>query len=269
MMPGPSTFSLLKLVAVLLVLGYLGLALFAALFANRLLFPAPPSGYSDSPEILKFRYGESGTAVSMLFLANPGSPYLVFYHHGNGEDLQSVLPRLQGLREAGFAVLAWDYPGYGTSEGRPSESLVLEIAGRIRDAIPEITGYPKDRTLLYGRSLGGGPAIWLASREEAAGLILEGVFTSVFRVGLGINILPWDLFDNIKRIRSIRCPVLVMHGTRDGTVPFRHGVRLLEAAPEPKFFTWFDGGKHNDLIEAYPDAYYSSIRKFVEFMEDR
>ncbi|NDV62106.1 alpha/beta hydrolase [Puniceicoccales bacterium CK1056] len=250
------------------MISYIGLAGFAFLFANKLVFPAPPPGYSDSPDLLKFTYNEEGNQVSMVFLENKRASRLVFYHHGNGEDLQSILQRLQVLREMGFAVLAWDYPGYGTSDGKPSERLVNEIARGIFNSIPEQFGYDTREIILYGRSVGGGPAVALAAREKVAGLILEGVFTSVFRVGIRYNILPWDIFDNLALIENIRCPVLFLHGSDDRVVPFSHGKALMEKAPKPKFFSWFSGGGHNDLIESYPESYYSSIRRFTEFLNE-
>ena len=257
---------LIKLVLIMLLLAYLGLVMFALMFANRLVFPAPPPGYSDSPQIIKFPFNGNGDSVSMLLLRNPHSRWLIFYNHGNGEDLQGILPRLQGLRDAGFSVLAWDYPGYGTSDGKPSEGVVLRTAAAIWEQIPGLTGYTHANVILYGRSLGGGPATMLATRNHAAGLILEGVFTSTFRVGLPVKLLPWDIFDNLRLIDSINCPLLVLHGTRDRTVPFRHGKRLFEKAPDPKTFAWFEGGHHNNLIEEYPETYYSSLARFIDFI---
>ena len=266
LMSNPSSIGMIKLLVLLALLTYLGLMIFAAVFANFLIFPAPRAGYRDSPDIIKFPYNGKGEAVSMVLLPNPQSPYLIFYHHGNGEDLQSIIPRLQALRKAGFAVLAWDYPGYGTSDGRPTARRVNEIAEKIWLRIPELTGYPEERVLLYGRSLGSGPATLLANRHQAAGLILEGSFTSILRVSLGINFLPWDYFDNLSLIRLVKCPVLVIHGTKDEVVPFKHGVRLHEAAPQPKFFTWIDGGRHNDFLESYPDIYLDSLQRFTRFI---
>jgi pimeloyl-ACP methyl ester carboxylesterase len=268
-MSGTPSMSFIKLLILIPGLSYLGLACFALVFANRLVFPAPPPGYTDSPDLLKFTYNEAGDQVSMVYLDNPRARLLVFYQHGNGEDLNSILPRIQALRQMGFAVLAWDYPGYGTSDGKPTEKNVNAIAGQILDMIPGQFGYPVEQILLYGRSVGGGPAIDLATRHAVAGLVLEGTFTSIFRVGIKYNILPWDIFDNLARIGDIKCPVLLLHGSDDQVVPFSHSQALLEQAPSPKFFSWFSGGSHNDLLDAYPEIYTSSIVRFVRFLETR
>ena len=248
------------------VAGYLGLCLYAALVANSRIFPAPPSGYKDSPDILKLTYNQAGEAVSMVYLGNPVSPYLVFYNHGNGEDLQSILPRLKFLQQSGFSVLAWDYPGYGTSDGQPTEKLVQDIAEQIWKMIPEEFGYQPRQVILYGRSLGGGPAVQLATRHQAAGLVLEGCFTSIFRLGLGAPILPWDIFNNLATIGSVNCPVMVIHGTNDQVVPFEQGLQLYAKAPEPKTFTWIKDAGHSDVIEKFPEVYYSSLNRFLELI---
>lgn len=255
---------MIKTVFVIILLAYLGLVLFAALFANRMVFPAPPPGYIDSSDIIKFTYDEAGDSVSMVYLRNPGSKYLIYYHHGNGEDLHHILPRIEALRKSGFSVLAWDYPGYGTSDGKPSEKLVNRISEKIFQTIPGTYGYKHANVILYGRSLGGGPVVWLATKYKTAGLIMEGTFASVFRVGLPLNVLPWDIFDNMKRIRSIQCPSLFIHGTHDQVVPFRHAEKLYERAPNPKFFAWMDNGTHNDIIEAFPEIYFGSLSRFVD-----
>jgi alpha-beta hydrolase superfamily lysophospholipase len=263
-----SPIGLVKLILLVVGIGYLLLMLFALLFADRFIFPAPPPGYRDSQALLKLTVTETGDTVTMQFRQVPGSRFLVLYHHGNGEDLQAIQPRVNALQAMGFSVLAWDYPGYGTSTGRPTTRNVLATADAIWQQIPDSFGFPHDRVILYGRSVGSGPATWLATRYESAGLILEGAFTSVFRTGLGINILPWDLFNNLSYIDEVGSPVLLLHGTDDRTIPFRHGQQLLEKAREPKFFAWFDGGGHNELVESYAEIYRSSILRFKAFLEE-
>jgi fermentation-respiration switch protein FrsA (DUF1100 family) len=259
----------IKLLLLLPVLAYIGLMAYALIVANKAVFPAPPPGYSDSADTIKFPYDDQGNRVTMVFLPNPGSKYLFFYQHGNGEDLQAILPRIKALREAGYAVLAWDYPGYGTSDGKPSEGLIFEVARKIYRSIPESFEYSHENTILYGRSLGSGPATLLATEFKTAGLILDGAFTSTFRVPFKVRILPWDIFNNIGRLGKVRCPVLVVHGTADETVPYEHGIQLYEKAPEPKFFTWIQDGTHNNIYTEYADVYYSSLQRLTDFISNK
>jgi fermentation-respiration switch protein FrsA (DUF1100 family) len=250
----------------LLALGgaYICLALFALLMANRMIFPAPPSSYSaDAPWLEQVPFGPGGAAISLRYMEHPESNLLVFYQHGNGEDIGSIEDRLSALHRLGFSVLAWDYPGYGTSEGRPSEKAVMATAERLWRWLPQRTGFGPEATVLYGRSLGGGPAVQLAQAHPNAGLILEGTFTSTFRVMTRIRLLPWDVFDNLSRIPAINSPLLVLHGNRDYVVPFSHSETLFAAASQPKSFVWFDGGGHNDLIDQFPEVYNSAIRQFA------
>ena len=117
---------------------------------------------------------------------------------------------------------------------------------------------------MHGRSIGGGPAVDLASREPVGGLILESTFTSASRVLTNIRIFPFDRFENINKIGSVRCPVLVIHGKKDRTIPFQHGEKLFAAANEPKVSFWVDNAGHNDLFKAAGGAYLKTIRDFAD-----
>jgi fermentation-respiration switch protein FrsA (DUF1100 family) len=79
----------------------------------------------------------------------------------------------------------------------------------------------------------------------------------------GVRLLPFDRFINLEKMRRVRCPVLVIHGTADQTIPFSHGQRLYAAAPAPKDRLWVGGAGHNDLIETAGDAYWEALQKFL------
>lgn len=258
---------MVKAVLAGVVIFYGGLMIFAVTMANRMIFPAPESSYEDGAGEEKVVYNEAGEEVTVRVLTNPGARWVLLYHHGNGEDLGRIDARLEALRGLGFVVVAYDYPGYGTSDGKPTEGSVRAAAEAVWRWIPERTGYGVESVVQYGRSVGGGPAIWLASEFGAAGLIVEGTFTSTFRVMTRWKLLPFDIFDNLSRIGGLACPLLILHGTDDDTVAFWHGERLLAAAPEPKFFGWFAGGGHNNLVEDYWPTYRASVEHFREYLE--
>ncbi|MHC5140151.1 MAG: hypothetical protein ACYSOF_09775, partial [Planctomycetota bacterium] len=70
----------------------------------------------------------------------------------------------------------------------------------------------------HGRSVGSGPSCFLASQKPVGSLILESAFTSVHRVAIGMS-LPFDPYNNLMRIQSIDCPLLIIHGKRDSVIP--------------------------------------------------
>ncbi|CAJ1033319.1 Serine aminopeptidase, S33/alpha/beta hydrolase fold, putative [Leishmania lindenbergi] len=170
------------------------------------------------------------------------SSMVVLFHHGNAEDLGGTFSYAQSIACVfGAAVVIYDYCGYGFS-GFPDASTPAEVteksvysdADHMYDHLLSL-GYPAYRIVIVGRSVGGGPACYLAEKhhKEVGGLVLISTFTSCLRV-VSSCCLPYlccclDLFPNYRRIDHImECPVLVMHGTHDEVVPYRCSRELLE-----------------------------------------
>lgn len=240
---------------------YAGFALFAWLVADSLIFQPHPSSYRDGTNILKLTTA-SGKRISAVYLSNPGARHTLLVSHGNGEDLGDDLPWLEELRAAGFGVLSYDYEGYGTSEGRASEAAAYRDQQAAYDYLLR-AGLAPERIILYGRSVGSGPAIWLAAQRPVAGLVLQSPFLSAFRVLTRVTILPFDRFPNYKRIGRVRCPVLVMHGTADEVIGVHHGKAMYELVSAPKRSLWVQGAHHNDFNEAGHDQYLQALRQFA------
>jgi fermentation-respiration switch protein FrsA (DUF1100 family) len=256
---------LLLTVPICLAMVYVSIGLFAWLLSDRLIFPAPPSSYSDTDwksygiELLRVPT-VSGETVAAVYLPNRGARDLLLYSHGNAEDLGSTFPTLQAFHQAGFAVFAYDYPGYGTSEGRPSEASAIAAIDGAYDFLTDDLSVPSRSIIAYGRSLGSGPVIDLASRRKLGGVILEGAFVSAFRVMTHIPILPWDKFANLGKMEDVSCPVLVIHAMEDEVIPFWHGRAIHERANTPKFYLWVENAGHNNLREMAGQTYLKSIR---------
>jgi fermentation-respiration switch protein FrsA (DUF1100 family) len=211
-----------------------------------MIFLPPPATYGSGREIVGLRTAD-GVRLSALYLPNPSGDHTLLYSHGNAEDLGGVYPLLVRLREIGFSVLAYDYRGYGTSEGKPSERGAYADIDAAYAYLTTTLGIPPGHIIAYGRSVGAGPAVDLAARRPIGGLVLESAFTTALRVITRVPLLPFDRFRNIDKIGRVGCPVLVMHGRADEVVPFAHGLALWRAAPEPKRFLWVDGAGHNDF----------------------
>ncbi len=247
-------------------IAYATLFLFALVFGEGKIFQPQPASYADSNELLKLTTPD-GEKIAALLLAPAGAKYAVIYSHGNAEDLGDVRPNLQHLADLGFAVLGYDYHGYGRSTGKPSEKAACADIDAAYAYLTETRKIPPGRIIIYGRSVGGGPSVDMAARKPVAGLILENAFTSAFRVVTRVPLLPFDYFRNIDKIGKVRCPVLVIHGRSDEVVPFHHGQALFDAANEPKQCLWIDGGRHNSVTLQSQAAVDGALRNFVQSME--
>lgn len=248
------------LIPVCVVLGLLIIAIF---FAERAIFKPQSSSYKDTAEIIKLKTRD-GNEISAKFEENPHASYTILFSHGNAEDIGMIEPFVWRLRDLGFSVLTYDYPGYGTSSGSPTEENAYAAIDAAYDYLITEKRMDARRIILHGRSLGGGVAVDLASRRPAAGLILESTFTSAFRVVTRYKTLPFDKFENIKKIGNVNYPVLVIHGTDDWTIPKYHGRRLFETANEPKRALWVVGAGHNNVVYRDEKLYLETIKDFVQ-----
>ncbi|MGH9668805.1 MAG: alpha/beta hydrolase [Terriglobales bacterium] len=237
-------------------------------FADRLVFQPHAASYRDDHRFVRVAAAD-GIRLTALYLPNPQARYTLLFSHGNAEDLGDNLDFLEGLQQAGFAVLAWDYRGYGTSEGAPSEKTIYADEEAVYSYLVRELKTPPERILVLGRSLGSTAAVDLAARQPVAGLILEGGLVSGQRLLLPFPLFPFDRFRNLDKIGRVRCPVLVIHGTADNVIPFHHGESLFRAAHEPKRNWWVQNAGHNDLAYRVGPAYGRKLREFAAWVDEQ
>lgn len=254
-------------ISISLVLAYLGFCLFAYLFSDSMIFPVSPRTYTQD-ETIEYLTLSDGTEIAFTY-SDAGSPdgpaygYTLLMSHGNGEDIGMVRPFLEFLQEQGFNTFIYDYPGYGLSDGKPNEQNVYESVRASYRYLVDKKGISPEKIVLYGRSVGGGPTVELASKSKVAGVILEAPFMSAFRVVTKINLLPGDKFQNINKIDKIDAPILIVHGTADKLISIRHGKALFEKAKEPKIAKWVEGAGHNNLLDTMGEDYYPVLNDFL------
>jgi len=268
----------LSILAVGLVLYLLILVWFWANQDSLVFFPEggripdPPAFLGGEARVARFT-GQSGRLVAWVIPppAPADSARWVLILHGNAGNLATPgrPEHDRQLHDLGLGVLAPDYRGYGESEGKPSEAGLYADARSAYDLLRDSLRIPSTRIVIYGHSLGSAVATQLATSVDAAGLILEGGFTSV--ADLGQEIYPWlpvrwlsrNRFDSKGRIGDLRVPLLMIHGRNDTTIPLAQGRRLFAAAPEPKTFLEVPGG-HDDAFETGAETYEAGIRRFLD-----
>jgi fermentation-respiration switch protein FrsA (DUF1100 family) len=192
----------------------------------------------------------------------------MLYCHGNAGNLSCRSDAVaRWLQELGIPVLIFDYPGYGRSEGSPTEAGCYASADAAYAWLTRTMKVPSESVLIFGASLGGGVAVDLASRQPHRALILVKTFTSIPDAAQGVY--PWlpvrwlvrNRFDNYEKIAKCRRPIFIAHGTADRLVPLAHGERLFEAASQPKRFVAMAGLDHNDGLSA---EFFSALRSFLD-----
>jgi fermentation-respiration switch protein FrsA (DUF1100 family) len=248
-----------------------------ALVSDRLIFQPQPASYADQEQsqflhqlnppgqLVKIRSGDQ--QITGLSLPNPQAKYTLLFSHGNAEDIGDDLIFFRMYRDARFAVFAYDYRGYGTSTGRPSEQGVYEDATAAYNFVTQQLHVPPATIISMGRSVGCAPAIHIAATQKVAGLIAEAPFMSAFRVLTRVPLLPWDKFNNLSEIKKVGAPVLIIHGRNDQVVPFWHGERVFQNANAPKQFVAVEGAGHNDVLFVAGKKYFGSLQQFAASLQ--
>ena len=251
-----------------LIFIYVSIGLYVYFFADRMIFQPQSASYNHTQDFLKLTTSD-GVEITALYLPNPEAKYTILFSHGNAEDLGDIRFLLVKLQKMGFAVFAYDYRGYGTSAGTPSEKNAYQDINAAYSFLTENLKIPSQQIIIYGRSVGSGPSVDLASRESVAGLVLESSFTTAFRVMTVIPIFPFDKFANINKIKQVNAPVLIMHGTKDDLIPMWHSEKLFAAANEPKKFIPIANAGHNDLIQIAGDRYPQIMQEFAKTLKSK
>jgi abhydrolase domain-containing protein 17 len=253
---------LLYRLARLILISYITVAIYAYGFSDRSILPAPESSYQTLPGLLQLPT-PNGETIAARYLPTPAAKYTLLISHGNGEDLGEIRSQMEDFQALGFSVFAYDYRGYGKSQGSASVTNVYQDIDTAYNYLTQTLKISPDRIVLYGRSVGGGPSTDLAMRKPIAGMILESTFISPFRVIIPIQILPFEKFPNQKNLRQVRVPILFIHGTADRVIPFWHSQTLYDTAHGPKELISIPGADHNDVPIVGGESYGRAIGQWL------
>lgn len=248
-------------VLIIFLVPYILLGLYAYFKSDSIIFQPQNLSFKDDYSIIKLST-PNGEKISAKFFKYEKAEFTILFSHGNAEDIFNSTPFFEQLSRSGFNVLAYDYRGYGTSEGIPSEKNAYEDIETAYNYLVNAQKILPEKIIIHGRSLGGAVSIDLASRKKCRGLIVESSFVSAFRVMTAVPIYPFDKFESINKIRLVKCPILFIHGTNDTLIPIWHGQKLFETANEPKTFFAVENAGHNDVNEIADKKYVENIQKF-------
>jgi len=210
----------------------------------------------------------SNTTIHGWFIPHNNPRGTLLFFHGNGGNISHRLDSLAIFNALGLSVLIIDYSGYGQSEGKPTEQGTYQDAEAAwQFLLTEKQLNPKD-IIIFGRSLGAAVAIWLAMQNDPRAMIVESAFSSIADIGkhyypyLPVKYLARIKYPSLKRLASVKCPVLFVHSPDDDIVPYKFGRKLFAAANEPKEFLDIQGG-HNDGFFVSGKHYINGLDKFI------
>ena len=256
---------------------YVVLALMLFFFQNRMVFLSnlPGRALTATPKDAGFEYEDvtlktsDGLKLHGWYVPAAQARGVVLFLHGNAGNISHRLDSIAIFRELELDTLIIDYRGYGQSEGRPSERgtyLDAEAAWHYLVNNREVTA---DRIIVFGRSLGGAVAAWLANQYRPAALIIESTFSSALDMARRLYpFMPVRLITRLEYpvsqyVSQLQCPLLVIHSRDDEIIPFTMAESIYNAAVEPKSLLeiW---GDHNNGFLLSRDRYLSGLNEFIQ-----
>jgi len=264
---------------ILSVASYLGAIGYLKLNETDLVFSreAAPGGYPRAADSLQLPYRtvsfRSSDSVLLSAWEIPASPpggmWVLLGHGQTGNLATTTRPQYYAyLRAIGVNILAFDWRGFGASEGTPSEDGLYRDATAAHEYLRNELGVPSDSVVIYGHSLGTAPAIELATRVPAAGLVVDGGPRSVRARAqelypyLPVGLVASNHFNSIGRIGRVRMPMLFLHAREDATIPIAHGRALFDSARGPKRFVDL-AGQHHDAFLADSAKYFKEFARLL------
>lgn len=271
--------SMLILFVVVLFVTYLALATILYFMQPKFLYSPTREVFSTPAELgLDFEdvvfKSDDGLDLAGWYVPVENPKFTVLFCHGNGGNIAHRLDSINIFHNLGLNCFIFDYRGYGDSRGKPDEEGTYKDAMAAYKWLNDEKKIPAENIIIFGRSLGGSIAAYLATKVKAGGLVVESAFTSY--VDMGKEYYPympvrWFArfgYKTIDYIKNIHCPVMLIYSRNDEIVPYKFGLELYEAANEPKEFIEIFGG-HNDCFLASGEIYIEVWEKWLKLIADK
>ncbi|HEY9785629.1 MAG TPA: alpha/beta hydrolase [Candidatus Obscuribacterales bacterium] len=217
---------------------------------------------------------QNGMRLHGWHFEQPNSDFTVLLSHGNGGNITNCIAEIEMLLERKLSVFAYDYEGYGKSEGKPSLDNICMDARAAYDFLVSEKGVNPEEIILFGESLGTAVTGNLASKVNCAAIILQSPLASIHRRGVEICAViamwyppfmwPEQGLDNIAAFQKPHHPLFLVSGTADRMIPVGHADDLFKAAAAPKTYVRVEGAghSHDETLLKCP-LYANSLDRFL------
>lgn len=249
---------ILKLLAIGALCAYAAVLALLYVKQREMLYPRNParaeiaSANLPGVEEMVLTAADGEKLVAWVVPPREGKPVLLFFHGNAGNFGRPIRQtRFRALTEDGTGLFAVNYRGYGGSTGSPTEDGLAQDARAAYAAA--VARFGADRLVGYGESLGTGVAVKLAAEVPLKAVILEAPYLSTAAVAqqlypfVPVGLFMHDQFHSDRVIGKVKAPLLILHGARDGVIPFSQGEALFALANPPKRFIRFPEGNHENL----------------------
>jgi fermentation-respiration switch protein FrsA (DUF1100 family) len=255
----------------LIILIYLSVIVFLFFYQRNLLYHPNENNYSGNNlnfeiEKVKIKTSDGIELLGWFHEKDLEKFKTIIFFHGNAGTLENRIYKLNRLKDLdiNFLIIAWR--GFSGNKGKPTEKNLYEDGKSAVQWIKNF-GVENKNIILYGESLGTGIATEIAQNNDFAGVILETPFTSMadaaskFYPYIPVKLLLRDKYENLKKIKNIKSPILVMHGEVDQLVPFSMGEKIYKEANNPKY-SYFT--KDDDHMMEYDQNLIDNLNSFLK-----
>ena len=260
----------LTVISVVFVIIYSLVLTLTYIFQRNLLYHPTENNYSGDQilvdiEKVKIKTSDNIELISWYHNKDFNKYKTILYFHGNAGSLENRIHKINHFKDINVNFLIFAWRGFSGNKGKPTEKGLYEDA---KSAVQwlKLKGINEENIILYGESLGTGVAVEIAQNKNFSGVILESPFTSMIDTGkdkypfLPVRFLLKDKYENNRKIKNIKSPILVMHGKIDKIVPFYMGKKIYELANEPKYFYFSD---YDDHMMNYDKKLVKVLKKFI------
>jgi len=265
---------LITLLIVLIIAGfYIFIAILLTIFQSKMIF-YPEKEISATPDEIGLKYEDiyftttDGVRLNGWFVIAEQSKGIILFCHGNAGNISHRLESIKLFINLGYSVFIFDYRGFGLSSGRITEQGSYLDAIAAYNYIVNNKDVESENIVIFGRSLGGAIASYLAKEKTPKVLIIESTFTSILDFAqktyplFPVKMLLRFEYNTKEYIQEVKCPILIIHSVEDEMMPFNHAEQLYNVANDPKEILKLSGS-HNEGFIYSKNHYITGLNNFL------